>query len=150
MVAGAFAFGELLPAAACASTSPPFSEHSRRMQLLSQDVADALIVRRADPDQAPHPGGVALRFKLYDPEPHIFRTSIIPRHEILPGLYVRGSVPFSLRVDLDETSGGVVTRLVFQERAQVRVYREVYEGTTTLGDWVSYSQIIIEVGQSHL
>jgi hypothetical protein len=74
---------------------------------------------------------------VYDRKPYVFRTLIIPRHEILLGSYVRATIPFSIRVDLEEASGDIVTRLVFQERAPVRVYKDVYEGTTALGDRLS-------------
>ena len=57
------------------------------------------------------------------------------------------TVPLSLRVDLEKTSGGVLTRLVFKERAQVRVCGEVVECTASSGDF-SYRQIVVQIGRS--
>lgn len=60
--------------------------------LLASEVADGIILR------LPGQSGPVVDFKRYDRAPEIFRSLALGAREASTGVYVRATVPFSLRL----------------------------------------------------
>lgn len=101
--------------------------HQHRL-LVAVDQADGVILRMARDDEMPG-HGIILGFKRYDLNPQVFRRVGIPSEDLAAGLYVKGQVPFTLRVDFDQAEApGLLVRVVLRERAKVEVYAETVGG----------------------
>lgn len=87
--------------------------------LLASEVADGITVRM------PGQSAPVIDFKLYDRAPEIFRSLALTAREASTGLYVRGTVPFSLRLlPSRDLVPEPLTSVVFAQRARVSVFTE--------------------------
>ena len=109
----------------------PFYDHAL---LADIEAADVVVIRRPVEEELAAGDGLALAFQRYDREgmsrpcgPSV----ILSKAQILSGFYVRGAVPFKLRVIVDDEEPGalgLVLRVVLRECARVRVYTETAHG----------------------
>ena len=90
----------------------------RQHRLLAVEIADAVTLRTA---RAKDTTTLVVEFNRYDAEPMVVRSLPLDESATAPGVYVRGGVPFHLRVDVGDEPA---TRVVLAERARVRVFSE--------------------------
>jgi hypothetical protein len=109
----------------------PFYDHAL---LADTEAADVVIIRRTVEEELATGDGLTLAFRRYDRE-GMSRpcgvSVILSKAQILSGFYVRGAVPFKLRVIVDDEEPGalgLVLRVVLRECARVRVYTETAHG----------------------
>jgi len=115
-------FGATHPCAASAQEQEPtpYLTPGRTHTLLASEVADGITLRHPEDHTA-----VVIDFNRYDLPEVIFRALRLGTQETLGGIYVRGSVPLSVR--LMPGIGSIpqrATGIHFSYRARVRVFRE--------------------------
>lgn len=115
----------------------PFYDHKL---LADIEAADVVVVRRPVEAELATGDGLTLAFQRYDKD-DMSRpcgpSVILSKAQIRTGFYMRGTVPFRLRVIDDEPEGlGLMFRVLLRERARVRVYTE-----TARRDWATRQPI---------
>jgi hypothetical protein len=114
-----------------------------RHELVCGEIVDVVRLRKADVDQIPPRGGAVLAFARYNPSlSRTFRPISIPQDELL---FVRGAIPFRLRIDVGPCASLSVA-IVLASRTRVQLYREISEGIDRDGARASYTQLLLAIG----
>ena len=88
----------------------------RTHTLLASEVADGITVRQPEGHSV-----LAVDFKWYDSPEETVCSLRLRIEQASAGVYVRGSVPFSLRLDVVDPPA---TRIILAHRARLQVFRE--------------------------
>jgi hypothetical protein len=111
------------------------------------EAADCVVIRRPVGAELATGDGLTLEFSLYDrddTDPPYYPSVILPKAQIQTGFYLRGPVPFKMRIFDDERRGaGLVLCANLCERARVRVYTETTRRHPTTGQPVWVDQILV-------
>jgi hypothetical protein len=125
----------------------PFYDHALLVEIVG---ADVVIIRRPLEAEQATRDGLTLAFKRYESNDMGRPRSpsvILSKAQIRTGVYVRGLIPFKLRVDVDDDEPGalgLVLRVVLRECARVKVYTETAHGRVgASGQPVWVDQIVV-------
>jgi len=117
---------------------------NHRHELVCGEMVDVVRLRKADAQEIQPQRGAVLAFARYDSSPsRTVRSVSIPHDELL---YVRGAMPFRLRIDVSGPSASLSVAIVLANRARVQLYREIWEGVDRDGQQASYGQFLIAIG----
>jgi hypothetical protein len=122
----------------------PFYDHALLAEI---EAADVVIIRRPVEAEQATGDGLTLEFLLYDRDDMGRRccpSVNLPEAQIRSGFYMRGAVPFKLRVIVDQPKGvGLVLHVALLERARVRVYTETARRDRATGQPIWVDQIVV-------
>jgi hypothetical protein len=121
----------------------PFYDH----ELLADiEAADLIIVRRPVEEELATGDGLTLEFLLYESDDprRCYPSVILPKAHILGGFYMRGPVPFKIRIIDDQPEEtGLVLHAALLERARVRLYTETARRDRAMGQPIGVDQIVV-------
>jgi len=111
------------------------------------EAADCVVIRRPVDAELATCDGLTLEFLLDDRDDmraSCYPSVILPKAQIQTGFYLRGPVPFKLRIVDDQPEGaGLVLYASLCERARVRVYTETARRHPTTGQPIWLDQIVV-------
>ena len=111
------------------------------------EAADCVVIRRPVDAELATGDGLTLEFLLDDRDDmraSCYPSVILPKAQIQTGFYLRGPVPFKLRIVDDQPEGaGLVLYASLCERARVRVYTETARRHPATGQPVWVDQIVV-------
>ncbi len=106
--------------------------------LAAAEGADAATMRQAVDKAGQALEGVVIEFVRKDADPRVFAVTPLSGLNFLTGLYVRGSVSHTIRVDMAPRSQGIELPIRFDVRATVRVYVALPEHARRVPDrWMT-------------